>query len=128
MSRTPSLTLRPVFILLVCAVVAACSAERAPQDKSQIGDLKRGRELIERYGCGTCHAIPNIAGAHGSVGPPLAGIASRSYLGGVLANTPRNMTRWIREPQVVDPRTAMPNLGISESEARDIAAYLYTLT
>jgi cytochrome c2 len=120
--------MRPFLILLVCAVVAACSEERAPQHESQIGDVKRGRELIARYGCGTCHAIPNVAGAHGSVGPPLAGIASRSYLGGVLANTPQNMARWIREPQNVDPRTAMPNLGLSESEARDIAAYLYTLT
>ena len=127
MSRTPGRTLRSVFIFLVCGIAAGCSAEHAPQDKAQLGDVKRGRELIARYGCGTCHAIPNIASAYGSVGPPLAGVASRSYLGGVLANTPANMTRWIREPQVVDPRTAMPNLGISESEARDIAAYLYTL-
>lgn len=114
------------WVSLICGVVAGCSDERASQ-QPQIGDVKRGRELIERYGCGSCHVIPNIANARGHVGPPLAGIASRSYLGGMLANTPDNMILWIREPQKVDPRTAMPNLGVSEPEARDITAYLYTL-
>ena len=89
--------------------------------------MRRGRELVQTYGCGSCHVIPNVAQARGQVGPPLGGIATRSYLGGVLPNTLQNMALWIREPQKVDPRTAMPNLGVSATEARDITAFLYTL-
>lgn len=91
------------------------------------GDPAYGPALMRRYGCGTCHAIPGVDGARGIVGPPLAGIAARSYLGGVLTNTPQNMARWIRDPKAVDSLTAMPNTGVTESDARHISAYLYTL-
>jgi cytochrome c1 len=61
------------------------------------------------------------------VGPPLKGIASRVMLGGVLPNSPANMVLWLRAPQQVAPLTAMPDLGVTERDARDIAAYLATL-
>jgi cytochrome c1 len=61
------------------------------------------------------------------VGPPLAGIASRAYIAGVLTNTPENMERWIQDPRAVDSLTAMPNAGVTETDARHITAYLYTL-
>jgi cytochrome c1 len=61
------------------------------------------------------------------VGPPLGNVARRAVIGGRLSNTPDNLTRWIQDPQGVDPGNAMPNLGVSAAEARDIAAYLYTL-
>ena len=114
-----------LFVLCGLLTMGACSDEGAL--RSDAGDAGRGRELIVRYGCGSCHSIPHVAGAAGSVGPPLAGIATRSYLGGALANTPRNMALWIRHPREYDPRTAMPDVGLSETEARDITAYLYTL-
>ena len=91
------------------------------------GDPDRGREAIRRYGCGTCHAIAGVAGAEGRVGPPLTGIASRAYIAGVLPNEPGNMMRWIMNPQAVDSQTAMPMVGVTERDARHIAAYLYTL-
>jgi len=87
----------------------------------------RGRAAIERYGCGTCHTIPGVDNASALVGPPLTGIADRMILAGELPNTPENMIRWIREPQNVETNTLMPNLGVTERDARDIAAYLYTL-
>jgi cytochrome c1 len=71
--------------------------------------------------------VPGVSGPGSNVGPRLDKIAKRTYVGGVLANTPDNMVRWLRDPQGVDPRTAMPNVGLSEADARDIAAYLYTL-
>ncbi len=46
------------------------------------------------------------------------------YLAGVLPNTPENMARWIREPQTVKPGDAMPDLGVSERDARDMTAFL----
>jgi cytochrome c len=91
------------------------------------GDPARGRDLMRKYGCQTCHVIPGVDGADGIVGPALAGIASRSYIGGVLANAPDNMIRWIENPRAVDPLTAMPNVGVTHSDARHMAAYLYTL-
>lgn len=89
-------------------------------------DPARGAKLVERYGCGGCHTIKGVQNATGRVGPPLTRIAWRAYLGGVLPNTRDNMLRWIRTPQEFQPGSAMPNLGVSEAEARDIAAYLYT--
>jgi cytochrome c2 len=79
------------------------------------------------YGCPTCHVIPGVRGATGKVGPPLTGVADRVYLAGRVANEPQNMIDWIRNPQKIDPQTAMPNTGVTERDARDIAAYLYTL-
>lgn len=116
---------------LLAALAAACGGggelEHAAAEMTGGGSPARGRAAIERYGCATCHTIPGIQGADGLVGPPLTQIASRSYIGGVLTNSPENMIRWIRDPHSVDPLTAMPTLGVSDQEARDIASYLYTL-
>jgi putative membrane protein len=90
------------------------------------GNPQRGAAAVRRFGCGACHVVPGIPGAAGRVGPPLAGVGGRSYIGGVLTNTPDHMVRWIVNPRGVDSLTAMPNLGVTEREARDIAAYLYT--
>ena len=54
-------------------------------------------------------------------------MAGRYYLAGRLQNTPGNMVRWIQHPQQVEQGTAMPEMGVTDSDARDIAAYLYTL-
>ena len=91
------------------------------------GDAQRGTEWIAHFGCGGCHTIPGVQGANGNVGPPLTGIGERIYIAGMLRNTPAALVRWIRAPQSVVPGNAMPDMGISEAQARDIAAYLYTL-
>ena len=83
--------------------------------------------MIQQYGCTSCHTIPGIRGANALVGPSLEQIASRMYIAGVLPNTSENMLRWLQNPPAVDPLTAMPNLGVTEADARDMASYLYTL-
>ena len=90
-------------------------------------DAERGKRAISQYACATCHAIPGIVGANAPVGPPLKHIGTRGFIAGVLPNTPQNMVRWLRHPQGVSPKSAMPDLGVSEHDARDIAAYLSTL-
>ena len=112
----------------VAVMLAGCEDYRS-RDAARLtgGNPKRGRELIGRYGCDACHTIPGVPGARGRVGPPLAGVASRMYVAGVLQNTPPNLQRWIKDPQAVDSATAMPNLRVTDADARDIAAYLYTL-
>ena len=79
------------------------------------------------FGCTACHSVPGIAGANANVGPPLTRFGERTYVAGMLRNTPSNLVRWIRDPQGVVPGNAMPNMGVSEADARDIAAFLYTL-
>lgn len=109
--------------------LAACTDERRDAEAMSVanGNPANGQQLIEHYGCGSCHTIPGIPGAKTDVAPPLTGIAGRAYIAGVLPNTPENMVDWIHNPPQVDNKTAMPYLGVSKPEARDIAAYLYTL-
>lgn len=127
--RRISRPLAPALIAALAFATACGTADGAAATANQItgGDAERGRELMRGYGCGTCHSIPGVTGATGLVGPPLGGIASRSYIGGVLPNAPDNMLRWLHDPRAVDPLTAMPNVGVTSSDARHIAAYLYTL-
>ena len=92
------------------------------------GNSDRGKHLFVRYGCGGCHAIRGLPQSSGLVGPPLDGVALRAIIGGRLANKPDNMERWIVDPQAVSPGTAMPRLGVTPEDSRDIAAFLYTRT
>lgn len=91
------------------------------------GDARSGQAEIRKYGCNTCHQISGIAGARGLIGPPLDGIAQRYYIAGELPNTPGNLMLWIQHPRQVEAHTAMPDMGVTEQDSRDIAAYLYTL-
>ena len=88
---------------------------------------REGRHLIEAKGCGSCHTVPGIYSARGLVGPPLYFFGRRTMIAGELPNTPDNLVRWLRDPKAVEPGTAMPNLGLTQQQAQDIAAYLYTL-
>jgi cytochrome c len=90
------------------------------------GDPQRGMSAISAYGCGSCHTVRGISSAHGLVGPPLTGIRDRMYIAGMLANSPGNLEHWIKDPKSVNPNTAMPKLGLSDRDAADIAAYLYS--
>jgi cytochrome c len=91
------------------------------------GDARLGRAQIRKYGCNTCHEISGIPGARGLIGPRLDGLAQRYYIAGELPNTPDNLMLWIEHPRRVEPHTAMPEMGVTEQDSRDIAAYLYTL-
>jgi putative membrane protein len=115
--------------LLLAVVLAASGCRHVLEQPPEVteGNPNEGRRLIQDYGCGACHVIPGVRGADSLVAPPLTSFARRSFVGGRLANSPENLARWIENPQEIAPGTAMPNLGVSELEARDIAAYLFTL-
>jgi cytochrome c2 len=118
-------------LLFAAPMAVACTGAHDAEAREAAamtgGDPARGPALMRKYGCQSCHTIPGVVGADGLVGPPLAGVASRSYIAGVLPNAPDNMLRWIEDPKSVDSLTAMPNTGVTPSDARHIAAYLYTL-
>lgn len=115
--------------LLLVAMMIGCIDNRDAKWAAEMtgGSTGRGREAIRSYGCMSCHSIPGIQGATARVGPSLDGIASRSYIAGVMSNTPQHMIEWLRNPPAIDSKTAMPNMNVTERDARDIAAYLYTL-
>jgi cytochrome c2 len=89
------------------------------------GDPDRGRTVIAASGCGACHTIPGVPGARGRVASSLQGIATRNIIGGVVANTPHNLARWVENPRALNAATAMPNVGLSRQQALDVATYLY---
>ncbi|HET7457605.1 MAG TPA: cytochrome c [Gemmatimonadaceae bacterium] len=120
------------LLLLAPLLLAACTSEtdRAEAREASFltrGNVEKGRVAIRAYGCASCHTVPGVPGADALVGPPLTGFAERAYVAGVLQNSPENLVRWIRHPREVDSLTAMPDMGVGEQDARDIAAYLYTL-
>ena len=117
----------PVVRLVVVAACTLASACTDTPSSAVRGDAENGRLLLRQFGCGSCHRIPGVATADGNVGPPLDAIARRVYLAGSLPNTPDNMVRWIRSPKSIHPRTAMPDLQVTEMHARDMTAYLYRL-
>lgn len=117
-------TLTSRFAAFACLALVACTPPPAP---SPAGDGKRGRLLLQQFGCGECHSIPGVVAARGTGGPPLDAVGERAYLAGRLPNTPENMVRWIRDPRSVDPTTAMPDLQVTEPHARDMTAYLQSL-
>ena len=114
--------LSAVTVSFVCEESSAAMAARITG-----GDPERGRAAIRSYGCGSCHEISGVPGAVGNVGPPLNGIVKRAYVAGNLTNDPEHLEAWIRSPQHLHPPTAMPDTGVTSRDARDMAAFLYSV-
>jgi cytochrome c len=114
--------------LLAGALLSGCGGSKAEAARGMTsGDPERGRAAVRKYGCTSCHIVPGVRGPQGLVGPPLTSMGGRMYLAGALPNTPENLVRWIRHPQEVRRPNVMPDMGVTEEDGRDIAAYLYTL-
>ncbi len=129
-SRLARMTpLAPLFVVAALALgAAACETARAStRPLDVVGDAQRGKGLFDDYGCTSCHIIPGVADAGGTVGPPLIAWQRRTYIAGMLPNTPGYLVRWIMTPQQVVPGNAMPDMGVSQKDASDMAAYLYTI-
>ena len=91
------------------------------------GSANAGFKVITGKSCGACHDIPGIRGPHGNIGPSLSDFKNRATIAGVISNSSEHLIRWLQHPREVDPQTAMPDLNLTEQEARDAAAYLYSL-
>ncbi|AYM66029.1 cytochrome C [Agrobacterium fabrum] len=130
----PSLKVGRVLIVLLSAALATGIIANIAEDRARRsavatamtgGDARLAPEIFRRYGCAGCHTIPGIPGADGKVGGELRSIRERVYIGDGVNNTPENLVRWIVSPTHFSRGTAMPETGISEAEARHLAAYLY---
>lgn len=112
---------------LAALVLAACGTEARPEILVAGGDAERGEALFRMHGCESCHTATGVRAWQGISGPPLDGWARRDFIAGAAPNTPENLIVWIMDPDAIEPGTAMPDLAVSEAEARHIAAYLFTL-
>jgi cytochrome c2 len=116
--------------LVIGSLLAGCGPDASDlplMPKMTDADSDRGAKLIQSYGCGGCHEVPGVDGAQGVVGPPLQKFGRRVYVAGMVRNTPDNLMNWLKDPQGIVPGNAMPNLGVNDRDARDMAAYLYKL-
>jgi cytochrome c len=120
---------RRIAVIALIVTLAGCGAatRREEAHKMTGGFPDRGKQAIRHYGCGSCHTIPGVPGATASVGPSLDKWKGRVYIAGRLTNVPDNLLKFIQLPQHYQPGGAMPNLGVKPQDAKDIAAYLYTL-
>ena len=123
----------PRIRIAACALVSAlgvllsgCGDDDYRQPY-QGGDAKTGKQLITQYQCGACHKIPNVAGAGGLAGPDLEKFGRLSYIAGGIPNVPPRLVAWLLDPPALKPGMAMPDVGLTEQEARHMAAFLYTL-
>lgn len=118
--------MRIVYLSLL-ALLAACDTGEQARSPVPGGDVGRGKLLLAQYQCGSCHRIPDVEAARGEVGPALDSFGRRSYIAGQIPNRPDALARWIVDPASLKPGTAMPAMGVSAADARDMAAYLYAL-
>lgn len=112
---------------LIFMLLGACKPPAEDSGATAGGNPNRGRAIIEATGCAACHVVPGIAWPKGKVGPDLTGFADQTLLAGRFPNQPHLVERWVRDAPSMIPDAAMPAMPISEGEARDVAAYLYTL-
>ena len=120
---------RRIVLVAMTAFLSGCDLFGSHPADRQVegGDAARGQGAIISAGCGSCHAIPGVRGADGVVGPSLEHWSQRRVIAGVVPNDPERLITWITVPQSIVPGNAMPNLGVTDGQARDMAAYLYTL-
>jgi len=101
------------------STVAAAPA--APQDPAYAA----GEKLFLAKGCVGCHSLVAVDPPKGMIGPNLANVGARSFIGaGSFRNTDETLARWIQNPQAMKQGVLMPNLGVKPDEARSLAAYL----
>ncbi|EZP74444.1 Cytochrome c oxidase polypeptide II [Sphingomonas paucimobilis] len=90
-------------------------------------DVQRGRALVQRTGCAACHLIPGIRWPQGRLGPDLTHFARQGMIAGRVPNRPDMLTAFVRNAPALVSGMTMPAMPLDQEEARDVAAYLYTL-
>jgi cytochrome c oxidase subunit 2 len=92
------------------------------------GDAAAGAELFVSRACVTCHTIRGTD-AIGTIGPDLTHVGSRAHIaGGILENTPADVTLWLSDPQGVKPGNEMIlPLALSQEDIRLLTAYITAL-
>ncbi len=113
--------------LAVAALLKVAACKPPPDDRvmPSADAVERGKDVIERVSCGSCHVIPGIDWPRGRAGPSLEGFDDVGLIAGALPNTPGNLAAFVRDAPATKPGSTMPPMPISAAEAQDVAAYLY---
>lgn len=117
----------PCALFTAALMLAACGDKPGPARTIAGSDPARGLAVMERVGCAACHEIPGIDWPQGQAGPSLKGFGAGPMIGGRLPNQPDVLAAWLIDAPSLAPETGMPPMPLSQAEARDVAAYLYTL-
>lgn len=125
-SETACAFARTAAILALMMATACVDKTRLPRPLAG-ADPQKGRQIAQRVDCAACHEIPGVRWPKGRVGASLAGFGASPLIAGRFPNQPEILVRWLRNAPDLDPTTAMPPVPLTETEARDVAAYLYTL-
>ena len=110
------------------SAIALSAGCKPPPERGQsfpTASTERGKQLIEKVGCGSCHMIEGIRWPKGAVAPELRGLTGRALIAGQIPNQPELLAAFVRNAPAVLPGTTMPAMPLSERESRDVAAYLY---
>ncbi|WP_333586351.1 c-type cytochrome [Phenylobacterium sp.] len=119
--------LRHWLAAVFCLGLGACGGGAPERQPAAGADPARGLVLVQQVGCGACHIIPGVTWPRGRVGPSLEGFAARSLIAGKLPNQPEPLAEFVRDATAFSPQGGMPPMPLTETEARDVAAYLLTL-
>ena len=110
-------------------LISLPACKPVPDERHQMptASPERGLAAIRESGCGACHDVPGLAWPKGELGPALDGFADRTLIAGKLPNRPDLLAAYVRNAPAYTPGSAMPAMPLTEFQARDVAAYLYTL-
>ncbi|GAB4364853.1 MAG: hypothetical protein Kow00128_06910 [Deltaproteobacteria bacterium] len=100
------------------------------------GNVRRGKELVEKYGCTGCHDIEGVEdrGENGSEMTRIGDIhISRLEFGEVkVPRKQRTVPNWLynkmRNPRMFKPDLKMPDYSFTDDEAAAVTTYLLSLT
>jgi len=102
---------------------AAAQKAAAPEPS---GDAAEGKSVFARSACVGCHTIRGVSA--GALGPDLSHFGSRELFGaGLWPTTVDNVVAWLKDPPALKPGSRMPNLHLSDAEAKALAVYLTSL-
>jgi len=105
------------------ATVQQPGTQAKPQ--GQGSQYAAGEQLFMTKGCVGCHSLQAVNAPKGMIGPNLANVGARTYIGaGSFQNTDENLSRWIQNPQALKKGVLMPNLGVTPDEAKSLVAFL----
>jgi cytochrome c2 len=105
-----AVSLAVVIVLVMACYMAAFSAPQASADK--------GKDVYAKQNCKVCHSIAKV----GNPKTPLDGVGAKL--------TEDQLTKWIRTPKDMDPKTLMtpyPASKISDADLANLVAYLLSL-
>lgn len=89
------------------------------------GDAAKGKTVFQTSGCLGCHTVKEGDRTVGPAEKPRYNVPDLSRI--AEKTTPEWLYAWVRDPRHYYPDTRMPDLRLSDEEARDVTAYLATL-